>query len=82
MHRWYFVAILDWVKARGRRAASAPLEVTALTVRSANRSDDDTGGLLDANGRDIFTVGGTLIVQNGAAQDEYRADIPVIVTYR
>jgi hypothetical protein len=62
--------------------ASAPdLAIEMLTVRTESRPDSGPAGLLDGNGQDRFSIGGTLVVPAGTGAAHYQATLPVIVTY-
>lgn len=78
--RAYRITIAGPVLARGQ-ASGVALEVSALTLFSANISGSDGLGRLNADGADQFTVGGTLLVPAATTPDIFRADLPVTVSY-
>jgi len=61
--------------------AAPSLTIAALRVRTASRPASGPAGLLGADGRDSFAVGGTLVLPAAATPAHYRASLPVIVTY-
>jgi hypothetical protein len=82
--RAYFVTLPSAVTATGTTpegTAAPPLDVAALSVRTASRPSAGPAGQLDETGRDRFEVGGTLRVPAGVPAANYRATITVMVTY-
>ena len=77
--RSYRVNLPDSLLAQGDRTGTS-LTVDSLSFASRNRSTAD-GGQLDVDGKDTFSVGGTLQVPAGTPADIYRAQFPVIVSY-
>ena len=66
----------------GASPGAAPdLAIGSIAVRTQSRASSGFSGTLDGNGRDVFDVGGTLIVPVGTPPARYRAVLPVIVTY-
>ncbi|NMN06517.1 MULTISPECIES: DUF4402 domain-containing protein [unclassified Novosphingobium] len=57
------------------------LTVDALAVLAHTPGPTGNAGLLDAQGADTFSVGGTLNVPADAPAARYRLTIPLIVTY-
>ena len=78
--RTYRITITGIVQARGQ-AWGGTLEVSDLTLLSANMVNAAGLGQLDAAGLDHFTVGGTLEVPAGTTPDIFRAELPVTVSY-
>ena len=63
-------------------SGSAPeLAIASIQVRTQSRPDGGLSGTLDGDGRDVFDVGGALIVPAGTPAARYRAVLPIIVTY-
>lgn len=62
-------------------AAVPPVVVDRLTVWVAGAAEARADGLLGADGRSAFEVGGRLSIPATATAARYRADIPVVVTY-
>ncbi|MBS0253896.1 MAG: DUF4402 domain-containing protein [Proteobacteria bacterium] len=66
----------------GPGGGTAPdLVIGGLTVRAASRPGAGSGGMLDGQGADTFTVGGTLALPGQLPPARYRAVVPVVVTY-
>ncbi len=65
----------------GSSGAAPDLAIAAIRVRTQSRPDGGLSGTLDHDGRDVFDVGGALIVPAGTPAARYRAVLPVIVTY-
>ncbi len=57
------------------------LAIGSIAVRTQSRPGSGFSGTLDGNGRDVFDVGGALIVPAGTPPARYRAVLPIIVTY-
>jgi len=60
----------------------ADLQVTDFTTYSKNSRSSDKRGLLDSNGRDELTVGGTLNVPANVVPGRYKGDVPITVAYQ
>jgi hypothetical protein len=78
--RVYLVSVPQTLAVGGDGPGPA-LIVDALAVLAATPGPSAHAGLLDAQGADSFTVGGTLTVPANAAAARYRLTIPLIVTY-
>lgn len=65
----------------GSSGTAPDLAIASIQVRTQSRPDGGFSGTLDGNGRDIFDVGGALMVPAGTPAARYRAVLPVIVTY-
>lgn len=65
----------------GSAAAAPDLAIETLTVRTESRPDSGPIGLLDVNGLDHFSIGGTLVVPAGTSAAHYQATLSVVVTY-
>ncbi len=65
----------------GSSGTAPDLAIASIQVRTQSRPDGGFSGTLDSNGRDIFDVGGALMVPAGTPAARYRAVLPVIVTY-
>lgn len=83
----YSIAVPSNISVRGISAsealsAEAPLlVVTGITARTESRPAAGSVGQLGANGRDRFSLGGTLNVTTKLPPARYRVSIPVVVTY-
>ena len=65
----------------GSAAAAPDLAIETLTVHTESRPDSGPAGLLDVNGQDHFSIGGTLVVPAGTSAAHYQATLSVVVTY-
>ncbi|WP_295529803.1 DUF4402 domain-containing protein [Novosphingobium sp. Chol11] len=65
----------------GSPGIAPDLAIASIRVRTHSRPNSGVSGTLDGNGRDIFDIGGALIVPAGTPAARYRAILPVIVTY-
>lgn len=84
--RSYRVEVPDSVQAIGNAigGASAPattLTVSGLLVDTSSTPGSGGNGWLDEAGQDRFTVGGTIQIPARLPAANYRANVPVIVTY-
>lgn len=79
-NRTYRVSLPRFVTARGANTG-AQLVVDELEVRSLNYPGAADGGWLDAEGRDLFFVGGTVNIPARTATDTFRAQLPITVSY-
>ncbi len=79
--RAYRVRLPASVVATGANGGSS-LTVTNLGIGTMPDATDTAIRILDGEGRDTFAIGGTLIMPEGTKPGHYRADIPIIVTYR
>lgn len=87
-NRAYTIAAPESITASGLVLSPLPgevllpvLRVEAFRVRSASRPEAGPAGRLDAAGRDLFELGGTLRVPAALPPARYRVTVPVIVTY-
>jgi len=65
----------------GSSGTAPDLAIASIQVRTQSRPGNGFSGTLDGEGRDIFDIGGALIVPAGTPSARYRAVLPVIVTY-
>jgi len=65
----------------GSASAAPDLAIETLTVRTASRPGNGPSGMLDVNGRDHFSIGGTLVVPAGTGAAHYQATLAVVVNY-
>lgn len=65
----------------GSAAAAPDLAIETLTVRTESRPESGPAGLLDVNGQDHFSIGGTLVVPAGTNAAHYQATLSVVVSY-
>lgn len=84
--RSYLISVPSEIAATGTALAPLtspppPLLVGSITVRSDSRPNGGAVGRLDGQGRDHFTIGGTLRAPANLVPARYRAIVPVIVTY-
>jgi len=83
--RSYRVEVPDSVQATGVLAGgsgpAAALTVAGLMVDTISTPGTGGSGSLDDSGQDRFTVGGTLQIPAQQPAANYRASVPVIVTY-
>ena len=62
-------------------SAAQALTVEGISLKSASRPADGAAGMLDGNGHDSFSLGGTLQVPASLPPARYRVSLQVIVTY-
>lgn len=76
--RNYRIAVPDEIRISG---PSSGLVVAEFTVWTASQPGTGARGRLDLEGRDIFEVGGRLVIPAALPPGHYSVTVPVIVTY-
>ncbi|MXP48337.1 DUF4402 domain-containing protein [Altererythrobacter luteolus] len=79
--RGYRVILPTTVMASAQRGPAPDLVVSQITSASENRPNNDSAGLLNANGRDTLRIGGQLEIPAGTPPGSYAAEITLVVSY-
>jgi len=80
--RAYTITLPDEVYITKRFGHSLPMQVTNFRAYSRNKRAVGSVGILNRAGRDLFFVGGDLILTSSASPGLYTANIDVVVTYQ